>query len=92
MLINLQPYARPMQVEVHLGGEILPIGHARGTSSKQAAMRDALAAVESAVAAGRFRRVAEDGRVVTHEDHLARVFERFETVLGVNSIEDSTEE
>jgi hypothetical protein len=119
VLINLQPHAKPMRVDVCVDGETRPIGSARDTEEKQVDMRSSLRTLESLVAAGMFRQLAEgvwsfemhytdlgdwrafvekptcggvevqqeqleaalqreDGRVITAEEDLARVFERLD--------------
>jgi hypothetical protein len=54
LLINLQPYATPMQVEVLAGTALRTIGTAQDSSEKRASMRASLQRVAEAVGAGLF--------------------------------------
>ena len=59
LLINLQPYAEPMQVEVRIGGERRTVGTARDCDDKQADMRASLCRLAEVVEAGLFALRAE---------------------------------
>ena len=54
MLINLQPYAKPMQVEVRVGDARRAVGTAQDSAEKRVNMRESLLRVDEAVAAGLF--------------------------------------
>jgi hypothetical protein len=54
LLINLQPYAKPMQVEVLLGDERRALGTAQDSVEKREEMRGALRRVAETVADGLF--------------------------------------
>ena len=54
LLINLQPFAKPMRVEMRIGAQRRVVGSAQDSADKRADMRAALRRVAEMVAAGRF--------------------------------------
>ncbi len=54
MLINLQPYARPINIEVRVGGERRQAGIARDTADRLVAMKASLHTVDELVENGLF--------------------------------------
>jgi hypothetical protein len=54
LLINLQPYAKPMQVEVRFGDDRREVGTAQDNADKRRNMRESLRRIDEMVAAGLF--------------------------------------
>jgi hypothetical protein len=87
LLINLQPYARPMRIEARFGNERRKVGTAQDSAEKLRAMRESLRRIAEMVAAGLFSLRDEAQWIFQMEYEFAKDWKEFTEKPNCGGIE-----